>query len=199
MANIHAVHSVGSSIATYLRNAYAAQPGRAELPECDFALMSSGEMAASPDDTTRISLYLYRVTVNEYTRQLRPGSMPLSQQVPLGLDLHYLLTAWAGTAQAEQLPLAWTLRQLYLHPVLDASSLSPEAAWGPDEVIQMIPAELSNEDMMRIWDALEPPYRLSVSYIARMVRIDSDGVSGAGPVLATRFGYGSASPGARLP
>lgn len=199
MANIHAVHSVGSSIATYLRNAYATQPGRAELPECAFALMSSGEMAGTIDDSTRISLYLYRVTVNEYTRQLRPGTMSLSQPPPLGLDLHYLLTAWAGTPQAEQLPLAWALRQLYLHPVLDASTLSPEAAWGPDEVIQMIPAELSNEDMMRIWDALEPPYRLSVSYIARMVRIDPDGVAAAGSVLATRFGYGTASMGARPP
>jgi hypothetical protein len=177
MANIHAVHSVGSSIATYLRNAYATQPGRAELPECDFAVMSSGEMAAPIDDATRISLYLYRVTVNEYTRQSRPGIMAASQPPPL----------------------AWAMRQLYLHPVLDASSLSPEAAWGPDEVIQMIPAELSNEDMMRIWDALEPAYRLSVSYIARMVRIDPDGVAGAGPVLATRFGYGTASPGARTP
>lgn len=199
MANIHAVHSVGNSIATYLRNAYAAQPGRAELPECDFALLSSGEMAGTIDDATRISLYLYRVTVNEYTRQSRPDALRLAQQPPLGLDLHYLLTAWGGTAQAEQLPLAWALRQLYLHPVLDASSLAPEAAWGPDEVIQMIPAELSNEDMMRIWDALEPAYRLSVSYIARMVRIDPDSVTGTGPVLATRFGYGTVSPGARTP
>ena len=199
MANIHAVHSVGNSIATYLRNAYAAQPGRAELPECDFALLSSGEMAGTIDEATRISLYLYRVTVNEYTRQSRPDALRLAQQPPLGLDLHYLLTAWGGTAQAEQLPLAWALRQLYLHPVLDASSLAPEAAWGPDEVIQMIPAELSNEDMMRIWDALEPAYRLSVSYIARMVRIDPDSVTGTGPVLATRFGYGTVSPGARTP
>ena len=195
MANIHAVHSVGSSIVTYLRNAYAAQPGRAELPGCDFALLSSGELAAPIEDSTRITLYLYRVTVNEYTRQLRPGVLPQSQPPPLGLDLHYLLTAWANTPQAEQLPLAWSMRQLYLHPVLDASSLSPEAAWGPDEVIQMIPAELSNEDMMRIWDALDPPYRLSVSYIARMVRIDPDGIDAAGPVVATRFGFGTASTG----
>ena len=177
MANIHAVFSVGSSIATYLRNAYATQPGRAQLPECDFVLLSSGELAGTIEDTTRISLYLYRVTVNEYTRQQRPGSMPLAQQPPLGLDLHYLLTVWANTPQAEQLPLTWAMRQLYLHPVLDASSLSPEAAWGPDEVIQMIPAELSNADMMRIWDALEPPYRVSVSYIARMVRIDLDDIA----------------------
>jgi hypothetical protein len=39
---------------------------------------------------------------------------------------------------------------------------------------------------MRIWDALEPSYRLSVSYIARVVRIDGDASRGL-PVVATRY------------
>jgi hypothetical protein len=120
--------------------------------------------------------------------------MSREQQAPLGLDLHFLLTTWAGNAQDELLPLAWAMRQLYLHPILDASSLSPEAGWGSDEVIQIIPSELPTEDMMRIWDALEPPYRLSVSYIARLVRLDPDAIEQAAPVVATRFGYGTATP-----
>jgi hypothetical protein len=61
-------------------------------------------------------------------------------------------------------------------------------------VIQIIPSELAVEDMMRIWDALTPPYRLSVSYVARLVRIDPDVILEAGPVVATRFGYGAARP-----
>ena len=56
-------------------------------------------------------------------------------------------------------------------------------------MIQLIPAELSTEDIMRIWDALEPSYRLSVSYIARVVRIDSTRVEQVRPVVATRFSY----------
>jgi hypothetical protein len=70
---------------------------------------------------------------------------------------------------------------------MDVSSLSPEAAWGPGDVIQLIPAELSNEDIMRIWDAIEPTYRLSVSYIARVVLIDPDIHPERRPVVATRF------------
>jgi hypothetical protein len=68
--------------------------------------------------------------------------------------------------------------------------LSPEAGWGANEVIQVIPAELSNEDVMRIWDALDPPYRLSVSYIARLVRLDPDAPQSGRPVVATRLAYG---------
>ena len=192
MANVQAIHSVGHSLVTYLRNTYPTEASGQEMPECTFALLSSGEMADTPPDSTRVTLYLYRVTVNEHLRQQRPDRMSPEQQAPLGLDLHFLLTAWAGNAQDELLPLAWAMRQLYEHPILDASALSREAGWGPDEVIQIIPSELSTEDMMRIWDALEPAYRLSVSYIARRVRIDPDQLVDSVPVLATRFTYGTA-------
>ena len=194
MANIQAIHTVAHSIVTYLRNTYPADAGGSAMPECDVALVSSGELAGPQDDTTRLTLYLYRVTVNEHLRQHRPDRMSGEQQAPLGLDLHFLLSAWANNPQDELLPFAWAMRQLYEHPLLDASALSPEAGWGPDEVIQIIPSELPTEDMMRIWDALEPAYRLSVSYIARRVRLDPDTLLDATPVVATRFGYGTAAP-----
>jgi hypothetical protein len=199
MANIQALHSLGQSLVTYLRNTYPAEVAGQAMPECAFALLSSGELAGPQDDGTRLTLYVYRLTVNEHQRQARPDRMSPDQQPPLGLDLHFLLTAWAGTAQDELLPMAWAMRQLYQHPILDASALSPEAGWAPEEVVQIIPSELSTEDMMRIWDALEPPYRLSVSYIARRVRLDPDRLLDAAPVVATRFVHGTAVPaGAQL-
>jgi hypothetical protein len=191
VANVFALHSVGDSIVTFLRNTYPANLYGRAMPACTFELVSSGELAAEIADTTRITLYLYRVTVNEHSRQThRPGA-PSDVPVPLGLDLHYLLTVWAGNGLDEQVTLAWAMRQLHLFPVLDASSLSPEAAWSGDEVIQIIPAELSTEDVMRIWDALDPAYRLSVSYVARLVRLDPDSPDASGrPVVARRLGFG---------
>ena len=194
MANVLAIHSVGHSLVNYLRNTYPGAVAGQAMPDCGFDLVSSGELADKPGDSTRLTLYVYRVTVNEHLRQNRPDRMSPEQQAPLGLDLHFLLTAWAGNAQDELLPLAWAMRQLYEHPILDASALSPEAGWASDEVIQIIPSELSTEDMMRIWDALDPAYRLSVSFIARRVRIDPDTIRPAGPVVATRFAYGTAVP-----
>src|SRR5262249_36765636 len=102
-------------------------------------------------------------------------------------DLHYLLTVWADTALAEQTILGWVMRELYTHEALSQSDLTPVAGWGTDDVIQVIPGEISNEDMMRIWDALDPPYHLSLSYIARVVRIDPDVAAAGLPVVARRL------------
>ncbi len=190
MANVFAIHSVGNSIATYLRNSYPRTLGDLDMPDCAFDLVSSGELAGDVDDATRITLYLYRITVNEHSRQRIGAAASLAHPTPLGLDLHFLMSAWAGNARDEQTVLAWAIRQLHMFPILDASSLSPEAGWGANEVIQVIPAELPTEDLMRIWDALDPPYRLSVSYIARLVRLDPDVQASGRPVVASRFAYG---------
>lgn len=195
MANIFAVHSVGESVMTFLRNTYPQQQAGRAMPNCAFEVISSGELADDLGDSARLTLYLYQVTVNQHSRQShRPGS-GADSPAPLGLDLHFMLTAWAGNALEEQVPLAWAMRQLHQFPVLDASSLSPEAGWGADEVIQIIPAELSTEDLMRIWDALEPAYRLSVSYVARLVRLEAEGPEGsAKPVVARRLAFGREQP-----
>jgi hypothetical protein len=191
MANLFAVHSVGSSIVTFLRNTYPTQAAGRTMPACSFELTSSGQLAGEVDEATRISLYLYRITVNEHSRQTRRPGAPADGFVPLGLDLHYLLTAWAANPLDEQVTLAWAIRQLHQFPVLDASSLSSEAGWSADEVVQIIPAELSTEDVMRIWDALDPAYRLSISYVARLVRLDPEQDDEAfRPVVAGRFAYG---------
>ena len=191
MANVFGVHSVGSSIATFLRNTYPAEIGGRPLPACDFDLVSAGQLAGELEEGNRITLFLYRVTVNEHSRQsahLRGSGAGVG---PLGLDLHYLMSAWGMTAQDEQVSLTWALRQLHQYPVLDASSLAPDAGWGSDEVIEIVPSELATEDVMRIWDALTPSYRLSVSYVARLVRIDPDSDDAQfRPVVAARFAYG---------
>lgn len=170
---------------TFLRNSYP-ESLRADHP-CDFRLMSSGELADIGDIDTTLSLYLYRVTMNQHLRNRSHGSPPSEEDVPLSVDLHYLLTVWGSDALSEHTILAWAMRHIYLHPVLTISSLSPEAGWDPEDVIQLIPAELSNEDIMRIWDTIEPSYRLSISYIARVVRIDADTSPDARSVVVERF------------
>jgi hypothetical protein len=192
MANVFAIHSVGNSIVTYLRNAYPQQIDGVDLPDCSFELVSGGQLVGEIEETTRITLYLYRITVDEHQRQnRRPGASNASPP-PLNVDLHYLMTAWAANPLDEQVPMAWAMRQLHRVPVLDLAVLSPEGGWGRDEVVQVLPAELSTEDIMRIWDALEPSYRLSTTYVARVVRLDPDTDDELfAPVVARRLALGA--------
>lgn len=191
MANVRGIHSVGDSIVTYLRNAYPARSGGADMPSCQFDLVVGGDFVGDLPEATRVTLWLHRITADEHTRQLRrPGAAPTARP-SLGVDLHYLLTAWAGNAQDEQITLAWAMRQLYQVPVFDLALLSPSGGWGRDETVRLVPEELTTADMMRVWDALDASYRLSAGYVARVVRLDPDEDDELfAPVVATRAALG---------
>lgn len=184
MANFRAVYAVGESLRSYLRNTYPAN-----LPTIDIQLISSGQLAETEELNDTLTLMLYRITTNEHMRNVQQSNGFSQQRIlPLVLDLHYLMTVWADSAVDEQVVLGWAMRQFHQHPVFDASSLVSTAEWNVDEVVQLIPVDLSHEDIMRIWDRLKPPYHLSVSYVARVVRIEPDRPEEYRPVVATRFG-----------
>ena len=187
MANIQATHSVGNSLMIFLKNAYP-EPLRTTQP-FDFKVISCGELAEGPDPRNTLTLFLFRITQDEYLRGRKLPSDPPHSNPPLSIDLHFLLTVWADNAVAEQSVLTWAMREIQMHPVLDSSSLSSEAGWTPADVVQLIPAELSNDDLFRIWDLLQPKYRLSVSYVARVIRIDTD-IDSNRPAVAMRMSFG---------
>jgi Pvc16 N-terminal domain len=187
LADFTAIYSVGNSIAQYLESLIP-QALKKLAPNLKFQLIASSQIAE--EDQTNldqmVTIFLHRITLNENFRAVtkipdEPAKKPL-----LYLDLHYLITYWGSDPQAEQTILGWTMAQLQSMPILDNSVLTPSAIWDPMEKIQLTPADLSLEDILRIWDALGPKYRLSVSYIARVVRIDTD-ITPEPPVLATRF------------
>lgn len=176
MANVFAVHSVCSSIATLLQASYPASYAELAMPPCSFEVLSANQLAAGAlDDKNRIGIHLYRITPNADQWRPRPpehGQANVLQS--LGLDLHLLVSAWGRSAQDEQVMMAWTLRQLHLHPVFDVSSLTAEAGWAADEVVQVVPAPLSTEELHGIWRAFGVPCRLGAPYLARAVRLHAD-------------------------
>lgn len=174
MANVFAVHSVCRSIAAFLQGSYPASVAELPMPPCHFEVLSSSQMAGPLDDASRVGLYLHRTSISEHSRAQRPGRLTDARPAPLHLDLHFLVASWSRSAHDEQVTLAWTQRQLHLHPMLDFALLTAEAAWAADEVIQIVPADLPAEDILRIWSTLGAPYRLSAAYTARVVRLDAD-------------------------
>jgi hypothetical protein len=193
MANVVAVHSVVNSLVTFLRNSYP-DTLRNRFGGV-FRLLSSGELESITDAETTLTLYLYRVTVNDHMRNSQRQSGAAATLLPLWLDLHFMLTVWTDNALAEHTLLTWAMRQIHMNPVLNAAVLSPDGGWDAHDVVQIAPAELTNEELMRVWDRLKPSYRLSMPYIARVVRIDPDATPDALPVVVTDFGYGDTGQG----
>ncbi len=191
MANYRAISAVGSALAKYLSLSFQQETALSNVVHCQFKVISSGELAveeAQPLDKV-LSLFLHRITVDEHVRT--PARLPDSPDKKglLSLNLHYLLTYWGTSAEDEQLVLGWVMQQLQLNPILDTSLLPPEAGWGADESLQVVRANLSLEDVMRIWDAIGPKYRLSLAYEVRPVRIDVSQPVGL-PVVAKRISAG---------
>jgi hypothetical protein len=191
VADYQSVFAVGDALAKYLTNNYDSTV--VGFP-CNFKLVSSAEIAnedATALDKT-VSLYLHRMTTSEHYRYVTRLQDAPSDQPILYLDLHYLLSYWdasAEGAEAEQKILVWTMQQLQSHPTLDISVLSLSSSapgWSNTDSVQLIPADLSLQDILNIWDGLGPKYRLTVGYVARVVRVDRTITPGM-PVVATRF------------
>jgi hypothetical protein len=58
-------------------------------------------------------------------------------------------------------------------PVLAGPLLEASGGWAPNETVALLLEEISTEAVMRTFDSLPTDYRLSIPYIARLVRIDS--------------------------
>lgn len=184
MANHLAIRALSSSLRDFLQHSYDA--AAEDLPACTFEALSSSKLAGEPAfPTTTCTLYLYRLSSNHHLRNAR-GDSPAG---PAGLDLHYLVTVWGtdtDTAETEQTILGWVIRELHYHPFLDPSVLNSAAGWAPDDTVSLILADLTTEELARIWEATNRPYRLSFGLLARVVRLAKDERDYA-PVVATRF------------
>ncbi|MCP2257184.1 Protein of unknown function (DUF4255) [Streptoalloteichus tenebrarius] len=126
---------------------------------------------AAKDAANKVSLWLYRVSEDEFVRNhpVVPEEPTRRQFPPLALNLHYLVTPMTGAAWSDQVVLGRTMQILNDNAVLRIDDEDNQVV---DE-IQVLLGRPDLGDLTRIWEALHEPYRLSVSYLARVVRIDS--------------------------
>ena len=94
-----------------------------------------------------------------------------------------LLTVWGREASLQHTIAGWMMRVLEDQPIFPAGLLNAvtPGAFRPDETVEVLLTELTNEDLLRIWDTLvQNVYQLSVPYVARVVRIESTRPLGEG-------------------
>lgn len=182
MANFRAIKVVCEGVLALLKSNF--QASDFNNTQFQFEVYLADEFAQPME--AGVSLFLYRVYVNHSHRTPagRVGPEGQRYQTKLPLDLHFLLTAWGKDASLQHTIVGWMMRMLEDNPILPPgllNSLDP-GVFHPDETVEICLTELKNEDMMSIWrDMVEKKYQLSIPYMARNVRIESDWelVSGA--------------------
>lgn len=142
-----------------------------------------------------LSLFLYRVDFNKTMRAAWSAVASLDGRPHLPLDLHFLITPWADNAEWEHRILGRAMQCLETTPIVSGPFLYPSADWAINEAVQLVLEEITTEALMRIFDSLPVDYKLSVAYIARVVRIDGRRATPAPPATTVVNGV-VPSPGA---
>jgi hypothetical protein len=127
-----------------------------------------------------LSVWLYRIVRDEQTlnappRRTGPNSI---MRTPLPFRLHYLITPLVNgksgaNHETEQRILGRVLQALYDHPIIRGSDLAGDFAGLADVELNTRLEPMNLEEITRVWDALDKPYKLSVSYEVSVVCIES--------------------------
>jgi hypothetical protein len=142
-----------------------------------------GVTLVSPPDSRapakRANLFLYRVA---YDPQLnsrdwvpKPGSTTAVRHPPLALNLHYLLTAYAptnspsGLAEAHRI-LGEAMRVFHEYAIVPQVHLSGGLRRGE---VKVTPQPIDDEQLARIWSALQERLQLSAAYLVSYVELES--------------------------
>ncbi|GAA3650728.1 hypothetical protein GCM10022237_08100 [Nocardioides ginsengisoli] len=132
-----------------------------------------GNAAGSLIKFPSLTLFCYRVDVNRAMRSpwAAVGSVDGSAHLPV--DIHFLLTPFDSDADAELRILGAAMQCLEATPILTGPRLHPLGGWDARDGIQLINEDLITEDVMSTFETLPTDFRLSVSYVARIARIDA--------------------------
>lgn len=176
MATWNGIAATTRAILGLLEDSYPREP----FGRLAFAPVHPGLYNGEDTPADGLTLCLYRVGVNSTLRNLPPRVAPngVRYRPSIPLDLHYLLTAWAGDVELQQRLLGWGMRQLEDYTVLPAGLLNrylrePDV-FRAGETVELVLDPLPFADMMNLWDKLKPRMQTSATYVARMVLIDSE-------------------------
>lgn len=118
-----------------------------------------------------VSVYCYRVCVD---RETRPGWSAVASVdgIPrMPLRMHFLIAAWDTVVESELEWLGLTVDVLETEPILTGPLLDNSGDWEPGDAVHVVADDLALDSMSEAFQALTTQYRLSLPYVARVIRI----------------------------
>lgn len=136
------------------------------------------DLVTSPPLGMTLSLTLYEIAEDPSSRNradirtIQNGQV-MFQRSPTALMLRYLITAWSGNIVDDQLILGRAVQTLYERAIISGPDLAGTSLITNDEAIAITMIQQSIEDRTHVWRAYDKPYRLSINYEVRVVKIDA--------------------------
>lgn len=184
MASPHVIREMGETLTRLLQAALSG------------VVADNNVLVATPDSFHTLeptpqptcTIFLYRVGVNPVMRngpRVTLGNGRTTRPL-LPVELSYLITPWANDPRDEHLILGLILQALYDRAELGHADLVG-SSWGPDDSVQLVLETLTLDEHFCIWDTVQMPYRLSLTYMARVVGIEPGEQTNAPPVVQATF------------
>ena len=192
MSDYSIIAELGDSLVSFLFSELNADPQMSALIDSEDRISLESPADLENNNSVRLSIYLYRITENPYLKNRFPleGRGGAQRKPPLTLDLYYLITPLVGTPREQQIVLGKTMQVLYDRAILEGPDLEGSLGQSGEE-IRLVLNSVSLEELTRVWQALEIPYRLSVCYIARVAIVDSEQERFVSPVVHQQALYGT--------
>lgn len=194
MSTAFALGAVSAVLRQRLSASFSAAGLAAAVGGVTITVTSPDRVPVGAQEANRVNLYLHRVSRNQAWANLGPppraGDGSLVSQLPVGLNVHYVISAYGQDPFTTDILLGHVVAALSDEPVLTRAAirhaLSPNppdpslpAVFGDSrladqlESITITPVTAGMEEISRLWSAFGAPLRPSVFYDVTTVLIES--------------------------
>ena len=180
MASYQAIRAIGESVLALMQDACPLAALQLQAG-ARFEHASFNTLVADPRPAEGFYLCLWRVGIGGSPRRLPPRRTPTGElfRPSLPVDLHYLLLPIAASADKQALMLGWALGFMNDLPALAGQTINRYTKGEPTvfaagESVELIADPLSTADYLALWDRVKTGFQAGMTYVARMVLIDSE-------------------------
>ena len=210
MGNALVIAVVTAVIKDILENGLANDPIATSIGDTLVTALPPDRVSVGTDERPQLNVFLYQVSLNRNADWMGRDRLDShktnlsSNQQPLALDLHYLLTAYGAKDFQAELLLGFAMQLLHEIPALTpdmvktalkhavemrtfgvlSQALETLSIAGLVErvgTVKLCPEFFSMEETSKLWSSLQTHYRPSAGYQASMVLIESRRATPAPP------------------
>lgn len=191
MSDYTAIADIGASLQRVLWEEIQADSQLFALIDNENRISLESPFDLSEDDSVRLSIYLYRILEDPFTKNRHPvqGRGGTLRKPPLTLDLFYLVTPMVGSPREQQLVLGKVMQVFYERAIVSGPDLAG-ALSANDAPIHVVLNPVSLDEISNVWQAMELSYRLSIAYTVRVAIVDSTREIAEIPVTRRETTYG---------